>query len=228
MTPTLNFLSTNFHLFNEEYFGGELETPRFEICNTKTLLGQCCWKWKRDYFSGNLVCKDFTIRISRYFNRSESEIQNTILHEMIHLYIRQNNLTDPKSHHGKLFYDIADRINEQGGWNISRTDSVEGCGLNNNRGKIFYVACFKSKDRAFIFCINKNYLNCYYERFKRVKNWYKDAFIFTSTNHEKFAHLTECRKSVRGRFISLEDYYDYLTENANDIIFVNVEKSVAC
>ena len=204
MVLTIDFISENFHKFNKEYFNDELQTPSFEITRVKSYLGQYHWKYG---FDGDLM--ENVIRISNMFDRNETDYQNTIIHEMIHLYIRQNHIKDTRRHHGRVFNSIADLINRQGGWHIARTDSIEGCGLTD-KSKVnkYYIACFLtgSTGRYFRFRINEKYLQYYKDRFDYYPTHYKNVFIYVSTDDKKYAHYSKCYKSVRGYYISKEEY----------------------
>ena len=204
MVLTIGFISENFHKFNKEYFNDELQTPTFEITRVKSYLGQYHWKYG---FDGDLI--ENVIRISKMFDRSETDYQNTIIHEMIHLYIRQNHIKDTRRHHGRVFNSIADRINRQGGWHIARTDSVEGCGLTDKSSvQTYYIGCFYSGSRRkyFKFRINEKYLDYYKDKFDKYPKHYQDVFVFTSKDDKKYAHYSACYKSVRGYYISKEEY----------------------
>jgi hypothetical protein len=196
---TIGFISTNFDKFNREYFKGELKTPRFEITHVRSYLGQ---------YSRSILFNDSVIRISDMYDRDETGYKQTILHEMIHLYIRQNNIKDTRAHHGCVFNSIADRINRQGGWTIARTDSVDGCGLSNKAEvKTYYMACYKTKDgRYFRFSINPNYLNSYKRRFERNPNHFRDVFLFASNDDKAYAHYPRCHSGVRGYYIPKSEY----------------------
>ena len=204
MVLTIGFIAENFHKFNNEYFDGRLLAPAFQITHVKSYLGQYHWKYD---FDGRL--RESVIRISNMFDRSETDYKNTIIHEMIHLYIRQNHIKDTRPHHGRVFNSIADRINRQGGWHIARTDSIEGCGLSDKSGyEKFYIACFFSgrAGRYFCFRINDKYLDYYKGKFDNYPKHYKDVFVFVSTDDKKYAHYTKCYSSVRGYYISKDEY----------------------
>lgn len=215
MALTIKFIADNFVAFNKEYFDGKLEMPHFEITHVKSYLGQLHWKY--DMF-GEFM--GFVIRISNMFDRSDKDIQQTLLHEMTHLYIRQNHIKDTRPHHGKVFNSIADRINKQGGWHIARTDSVDGCGLRNKEDKKeYFIVCYKigNSDKYFQFAINKKYVDYYYKKFEKCPSHFKDVFVFRSTDDKTYAHFTQCYKSVRGYFISKQEF-DHLRETTDIIV----------
>ena len=201
---TLDFIRENFEKINQKHFGNELMMPRFEITHVKSYLGQYHWRYGYD---GRLFA-DSVIRISDMFDRTDEDIINTIAHEMIHLYIRQNKLRDTRPHHGTLFYSIANRLNREGGFHIARTDSVEGCGLRNNKGKKFIVCCYFSSNlnSYFRFVINEKYINDYLLRFKNSPSFYKDAIIIVSTDDKTYANYTKCYRAIRGFRVTKDEY----------------------
>lgn len=210
MVLTLDFIARKFKEFNTEYFEGKLQTPTFEITHVKSYLGQYHYKYGSNYlWDGHRVLKESVIRISNRYDRSETDYSNTIIHEMIHLYIRQNNIKDTRPHHGRVFNSIADRINRQGGWHIARTDSIDGCGLTDkSSSNEYYVACFLSgsSGKYFKFCINKKYIEYYKNKFENYPKHCKNPFVFVSTDDKKYAHYPACYRSARGCFISKEEY----------------------
>lgn len=205
MTLNIEFIESNFDRFNRQYFNNELVKPAFEIMHTKSLLGQCKWK------NVNGQRRNYRIRISDYFASPEKQYQNTILHEMIHLYIRQKGIKDTNRHHGAVFYSHADRINRDG-WHISRTDSVEGLDLTSDEVFTYHLIAFRDElERYFLMAYNPKYKYDFQRRFSRYPNHYQDAVWFTSTDNKKYASLTQCRKSIRGRFIT-KNVYDSIAE----------------
>lgn len=208
MVLTIDFIRENFHKFNKEYFGGSLVTPEFKITTRKRQLGCMSWNFKG-------YKRLYTICISNYYDRCKTDYQNTIIHEMIHLYIRQNDIKDTRRHHGKVFYDWADKINKQGGWHIARTDDISGCGLTEKSNNTYYVVIYKTSvlNKYFMFCLNKNYVKNY--DFKSMEC----CLAFTSHNDKAFAKYPLCRTSRRGWFITEKEFLNAYQDYGETIIY---------
>ena len=206
MELTADFIKEKFIRFNNDYFDGKLRMPRFEVMRTKSMLGQVKW----DVISG--ITTNYAIRISDYYNFGEKKYCNVILHEMIHLYIRQNNIKDSRRHHGRVFYGVADRINAHG-WNIARTDAVEGYGTKVE--KTYYLVAFKdSKNSYFLMAYNPKKEGYYISRFAKYSWHYQNPVWFTSTDSKAYGHLTTCQSGVRGKFIGKSVYEGLRTKYA--------------
>lgn len=198
MDITLDYIKRNFDTFNTKYFCGKLITPTFRITNVKSYLGQLSWK------TVNGKRTNYVISISVMYDRSDKDFCNTILHEMIHLFIRQNNIKDTRPHHGRVFYQIADRIN-QDGWKISIYDSTEGCELRSNETVTYNMVTYINRDgKYFLMRYNKKKESYYISLFMKYK--YKGVVWFTSTDNKKYSHFPECRTGCRGWFITKGEY----------------------
>ena len=215
MEVTIQFLTDSFKTFNAIYFKNELLTPRFEITHVKSYLGQYHWEYSYDH----RIFYDSVIRVSDMFDRTEEDIINTIVHEIIHLYIRQNRIKDTRPHHGNVFHTIAHRLNMEGGFHIASTDSVNGCGLRDKSKKeTYYVACYKSgrSGKYFSFVFNQNYLEYYQHLVDHNPQHFQNVFVFTSTDDKKYAHYPKCRQRIRGYYIDV-DTFNKLRETENII-----------
>jgi hypothetical protein len=163
MALTLDFIREQFNVINNKHFDGKLLTPRFEITHVKSYLGQYHWRYSYD----ERIFWDSVIRISDMFDRTDADIINTIAHEMIHLYIRQNKLRDTRPHHGRVFKSVAHRLNVEGGFHIATTDSVAGCGLRDKTSRNEYIVInFYSArlGKYFEFVINQKSLKYYLDK----------------------------------------------------------------
>lgn len=185
-----------FTKYNRMYFSGELKTPYFRITNSKRMNG---------YFS-NITKHGPSIGISNYYNRTEKQFCNILIHEMIHQYIRQKGLKDTRAHHGTVFYSIADRINEDG-WDIKRTSSNAGLLPNNSEDKVYNLVAFiDGHDRPFVMRYHPDYRWLLKRYFERHWRYYTNLSWFTSNDAAKFDTLPCCRRSVSGMFITKQEF----------------------
>ena len=118
MALTIDILHAWFRQFNADYFGDELPVPHIALSKARTRLGTMSYRRVRKLLRWTYT--DFTIRISTYYECSEREYQETLLHEMIHYYIAYKNISDTSSH-GKVFRQIMQQLNNEHGWNITIT-----------------------------------------------------------------------------------------------------------
>lgn len=132
MTLTTDILRTWFRQFNTDYFGSELPMPRIVLSKARTRLGTMACKCTRRLMKR--VYTDFTIRISTYYECTEREFQETLLHEMIHYYIMYKHIPDTSSH-GKVFREIMHRLNSRYGWHITVSSSMRGRKIADEHGR---------------------------------------------------------------------------------------------
>lgn len=121
MTLTIDILHAWFRQFNADYFGDELPVPRIALSKARTRLGSLTYS--RVLRLSGWKYTDFVIRISIYYECTEREFQETLLHEMIHYYIMYKRITDTSSH-GKEFRQIMQRLNSEHGWHITVSTSM--------------------------------------------------------------------------------------------------------
>ena len=98
-------------------FGGKLPKIPVELSDAKTFLGQCVYKKQRKPF-GKTELYDFRLRINTRVDLPEREIEDTIIHEMIHYYIGYNKLEDASAH-GPQFLGIMNEINRKFGRHLT-------------------------------------------------------------------------------------------------------------
>lgn len=117
MEVTKEYVVKKFEEFNQQMFAGKLPKLPVELSDAKTFLGVCVYKKRKDK-NGNEEKYDFRLRINTRIDLPEEEIEDTIIHEMIHYYIGVNQLRD-SSAHGQLFQYIMTNINEKYNRHIS-------------------------------------------------------------------------------------------------------------
>lgn len=117
MRADIPYVQQKFREFNRQMFDGRLPEPPVSITNAKTYLGVCAYRKHRKW-NGRLEYSDFRIRISRRFDLSRDEIDDTIIHEMIHYYIGLFSPADMPGH-SALFRSMMADINTRYGRHIS-------------------------------------------------------------------------------------------------------------
>lgn len=117
LIPTIEFLRDRFCRFNVQMFGGRLPLPLITLCSVSSFVGQYKSKLKR-LADGRSEASEHLLRFSTAFDLSEQELEDTVIHEMIHYFIAYNGLRD-RTAHGPLFKAMMSSINEHHGRNIS-------------------------------------------------------------------------------------------------------------
>lgn len=119
MQPTEEYIREHFDFYNRTMFGGTLPVPPIHLTNARTYMGMMTCR-KRVGLFGRKHFSNFALRISRRFDYTEAELQDTIIHEMIHYYIAYNQLQDISAH-GPQFRQMMDEINRMYGRHITVT-----------------------------------------------------------------------------------------------------------
>jgi hypothetical protein len=126
MIPDTIWMQEKFAYYNEKYFYNKIKTPKFEIKN----LGNN-WGYFSSSIRVNLLTRNVTniynngiLYLTNKYSRLEKDIENTLIHEMIHAYIWTVIKKYPLFHHGKYFKKIAARINKDG-WDIKMFNDIK-------------------------------------------------------------------------------------------------------
>ena len=117
MKPDVGFVREQFQAFNKLIFSGELPEIEIVISNSKSFLGRLEYKRRRRLL-GRDELFNLKMRVSARVDLPQSEVEDTIIHEMIHLYILVKGLKD-SSTHGVVFRQKAAEINEKYGRKIT-------------------------------------------------------------------------------------------------------------
>ena len=116
MKATIPYVEKRFEEFNRLMFDGRLPMLPIELSDAKTFLGVCVYK-KRRTLLGKTVCYDFKLRINTRIDLDEAEVEDIIIHEMIHYYIGFHGIVDTSAH-GRVFREMMKGINERFGRHI--------------------------------------------------------------------------------------------------------------
>ena len=117
MKPTLQYVQDRFREYNQLFFNDTLPELPVELSDAKGFIGVCKHKTRR-LEDGSVEPYDFRLSINTRIDLPEEEIQDTIIHEMIHYFIGYNRLEDSSSH-GPVFQHLMNTINQKYGRHIT-------------------------------------------------------------------------------------------------------------
>lgn len=125
MQFTLPFIRDSFQRFNKLVFEGKLPTPCFMLSRARTFVGKFEARGKRDWMGRTHW--NYVLRFSTAFDLPQEELEDTILHEMIHFSLRISNMRDV-SPHGPKFRTMMEIINERFNRHITVSHDSKGKG----------------------------------------------------------------------------------------------------
>ena len=117
MIPTVPYIEAKFDEFNALIFGGRLPRIPVALSNAASYVGLCTYKTRR-HLLGRMEYYGFRLRISKRFDLPEQEVEDTIIHEMIHYSIRLDGIKDTSAH-GKVFRQMMDHVNSTFGRHVT-------------------------------------------------------------------------------------------------------------
>ena len=207
---TIAYLQEAFTHYNQLIFQGELPLPALKLSRGKTRLGQMACKrrthWRRTIYS------DYTISISTYYALNKEEIDDVLIHEMIHYYIgvhqwRDTSAQKDTSAHGVIFRQMMADINQRFGRHITISTQTKDIPTRiAQKPKKFLVVALETIDKQYFLSsvmpsAARKVANMI-SRSREIKkyNWYY-------TYDEYFRDMPRVR-SLRGRKVSLEVYIE--------------------
>ncbi|NLZ18688.1 MAG: SprT family zinc-dependent metalloprotease [Bacteroidales bacterium] len=110
MTPTVEYLEERFDTFNRMCFDGALPRIPIKLSGARSFVGRLTYRPVRDWRGRVVRHEDFVLRISTRFDLPETEIEDTLIHEMIHCWIAFNGIKDSATH-GREFRAKMKEIN---------------------------------------------------------------------------------------------------------------------
>lgn len=205
MELTIKYLTDKFEVYNMLYFNNLLPIPKFKITSARHTLGQ--------YKYNGLALYSHTICVTDYYNRpTEKDYDQTLIHEMIHYFIKYMKIEDTSSH-GRIFKQQCKRINKDG-WDLARTTDIRGWAINPkyaariakkeekkaNRKRLVFVVEDHRK-RQFAFCTNKTSLP-FFEQCANRCGW-KYKYLFS--NNDVFQHWQNCKTRMIGNYLESDE-----------------------
>ena len=188
MTPDVSWMQNQFNAFNRAYFEGKLPLPRLALSKSRTRLGTM--SCKRTFSWKGTQLTDFTIALSVYYDLTERQAQNVLLHEMIHYAIAYHGWRDTAPH-GTLFRRLMAHLNETHGWEISISTSTKDFKLapgnapskrNAERTRLVLALTF-TDGKHFLSVVNPAYARAIDKALRRVPQleshgWYQSTSPF--------------------------------------------------
>ena len=145
MRPTLLYIQDKFKEYNHLFFKDKLPMLPIQIGNAKSSLGGVHFRRKRNLL-GKEEFYDFKMTISARFDLPEEEVQDTLIHEMIHYYILYHQVHDTAPH-GKAFHQIMEAINQAYGRHITVSHRMTVAAADQDeRIKAHYVCVSELED----------------------------------------------------------------------------------
>ena len=183
------YLTNQFKKYNTLYFNGILPLPKFIVTNTKRTLGQYRYR-KYEVFNKHTIC------VTNYYDIDDKKIDNILIHEMIHYYLKFTNNRDTTAH-GTQFKMQCARINQYG-WNLSRCTSITDWKPKVEPKKVnktYHICIYQyNNGKSFIFRYSETKRNMYEDWMKKRNVKYR----FFTSNNPFFEKFTSCRSRVIG------------------------------
>lgn len=213
MNITIPYVKGKFDEFNRLIFSGRLPEIQVQLSNAKTFLGQCVCK-KRLAADGRPEYYDFKLKINTRITLSDQELEDTIIHEMIHYYIALNRLEDVSSH-GPVFIRLMNEINR----NFHRHISVSFRGTQAQREEAVDTRSRYHVVAVVLFADGSSGIKVLPRILPKILNYHrgilKDKRVsqvqFYMSNHPFFNRFP-CSSTLKVHLLKQSDFIDYLCD----------------
>lgn len=201
MTLDTKTLREWFDYFNHLCFQDGLPVPQLKLSKSRTRLGtMTCRRIRRHII---MTKRTYTLRISTYYESTERELQDVLLHEMIHYFISFNNLHDT-SPHGKLFIKMMNEINRTHRRNItvsSHSANKKVAATISKQLPRLVLAMEMNGKECYLTVVNQRYANDIKSKLKIVKDLTSHSWFVSA---DPFFHDFPTVRSLRARKVSRE------------------------
>jgi predicted SprT family Zn-dependent metalloprotease len=132
-------------------------------------MGQFHWKYKTDYKRRNLANGGYVvesvrteipqkIRISRYYDLTQRDIEEILIHEMIHYYLCYTGCTE-KNKHGHSFQKLSREITRKSNYRITVKYEGEFGKITRKTDKVYYYVTFKANGKEYFSRVSKPFMD---------------------------------------------------------------------
>ncbi|MGP1422450.1 MAG: SprT-like domain-containing protein [Prevotella fusca] len=199
---TVDYLRHAFEHYNALIFEGKLPVPKLKWSRAKTRLGQMACKRKISW--GRTKFYDYTISVSNYYKLTIEEIDDVLIHEMIHYSIAYTGLKDTSAH-GIVFRGMMDKINRTFGRHITisvRTRNLQPRMTQQPKGYLILALEMKN-GKYYLSSVNPSAARKIATSLARTREiahyaWYQ--------SQDEYFHGMPRVRSLRGRQVSAEVY----------------------
>nr|WP_028896845.1 SprT-like domain-containing protein [Prevotella sp. HUN102] len=200
MEITIDYLQQAFSKYNALMFEGKLPLPVLKLSKARTHLGQIAYKRRKSWMKTKLY--DFTISVSTYYNLSQAEIDDVMIHEMIHYYIVFMGIKDTSSH-GLVFRKMMSEINRKYGRHLSISAKTMGMETTAPpKLSAYLVLALEMKDGTrYLSSVNPSFARKLSLSLSRIPNLASHSWYTSSDSF--FQNMPRVR-SFRGRKVSKE------------------------
>jgi len=142
--PTVEYIEQRFLEFNDLMFHGSLPLPTIVLSNVKSYVGACTYRKRRKLFGGTEFY-DFKLRFNTRVDLHQEELDDTIIHEMIHYSILLGKRRDASAH-GPLFREMMSQINHDYNRHITISHKGSRDEFLDTKRKMRNIAVVRFKD----------------------------------------------------------------------------------
>lgn len=211
---SINQIEKSFNSLNYMYFNGNLPMVTIKYCNSKSYMGMFCVQRNKPH----------VIKINKHYDISDIDIEDILVHEMIHLW---QYINDYKDWHGHSFIKKMNEINSYGKHNVTITEKRQFEMTNEIKSKMKsqYILVFEGVDIEFryisrvenIYNLSSIYRTLIkYHRYNRCKN--VKAY---EVKHEYVDNMRKSRKNVTTYIIEPEKWNSISQTIIKEISFIN-------
>lgn len=171
-------------------------------------------KWSRDKREGVMKNEDRIIIYNKVEDFDEVYLDSLLVHEMIHQYILQNNISDTSTH-GKVFKDFMQRINGrfEGRLQICVKSVNPAIPRKGPGSQIHILLIVKNKLESFCCIINPSRLEYFSKLVKRYKKkGVVGDYKWLQSNDIYFSRFPRCTKVLHGLKFTHEELEAFLKD----------------
>lgn len=138
MIVTKEYIKEKFLEYREKYFKGmqPLPIPDFFVIHSYKYSGKFEWV----YPGPRALLKKKAIGISDYWDYTEEQFRDILVHEMLHYYVTYNRIDRNDREHGEAWKKMAAEFNEKYGLHI--TEKIDVANIQRNKTKSILKYCW--------------------------------------------------------------------------------------